>query len=428
MSKSRLNATAVYLFIEFAASASFSMMFVVTSLYEATVAGLSPLQLVLVGTTVEASIFLFEIPTGVVADTLSRRLSIIIGYFIMGAGFLLEGLFPAFLPILAAQVLWGLGYTFTSGATQAWITDEIGEEPANRLFLRAAQVGLFASLLGMGAASLVGAQNVALPLQVGAVIVMLIGAVLILIMPETGFKPLPREDRNTWQHMGHTFRQGLQAVRRSPRLMSIAGVGLFYGLYSEGFDRLWVKHLLDNFDLPVLFGNNQVAFFAALRIAATLVTIPALRFVEKRVDTGSPLAIGRAMLWVTGGISAAMLLFALSPLFAPLALSLGLYLVIDVLRDTAGPLHTAWINRNLDARVRATVHSMFGQVDAIGQIAGGPPVALIARFFSVAAAISTSALLLTPAGSLIRRANRLGDETPPAILEPELDPPPSPAD
>ena len=111
----KLNATKVYLFVEVAASAFFSMMFVSMSLYEVTVAGLTPLQLVLVGTTVELSVFLFEVPTGIVADVYSRRLSIIIGYLVMGVGFLIEGLFPFFVPILLAQVLWGLGYTFTSG-------------------------------------------------------------------------------------------------------------------------------------------------------------------------------------------------------------------------------------------------------------------------------------------------------------------------
>ena len=44
------------------------MMFVVTSLYEATVAGLTPVQLILVGTALEISAFVFEVPTGVVAD------------------------------------------------------------------------------------------------------------------------------------------------------------------------------------------------------------------------------------------------------------------------------------------------------------------------------------------------------------------------
>src|SRR5512141_2487814 len=158
----KLEAPRVFLIMEMAITVFTSMVFVTNSLYEATVAGLAPLQLVLIGTTLEISTFLFEVPTGIVADVYSRKLSIIIGYLLMGAGFLVDGFFPSLLPILLAQVIWGLGYTFTSGATQAWITDEIGEDDANRLFLRATQVGLFASLIGMGASILIGANNVAL--------------------------------------------------------------------------------------------------------------------------------------------------------------------------------------------------------------------------------------------------------------------------
>lgn len=407
--KLQLNAKFVYLFIEFSASAFFAMMFVVTSLYEATVAGLTPVQLILVGTALEVSAFVFEVPTGIVADVYSRRLSIIIGYLLMGLGFLVEGFFPAFVPILLAQIIWGLGYTFTSGATQAWITDEVGEETANKLFLRGTQVGLFASLIGMGAAMLVGANQIALPIQVGAVGVVLIGITLVFIMPETGFHPTPREDRDTWQHMWHTFKQGARAVRSRPRLMNIVFIGLFYGLYSEGFDRLWVKHLLDHFELPILFGNNQVAFFAALRVAGAVLTILAVRFVERRVDSTSPLAIGRAVLIVTGIISVALIGFALSPLFL---LSLVLYLVVSVLRNVHIPLQTGWVNQKLDPQVRATVHSMFGQVDAIGQMIGGPIVAGIASIGSAVSSLVTSGLLLTPALFFIERANsRSRDET-----------------
>jgi DHA3 family tetracycline resistance protein-like MFS transporter len=104
----KLNARFVYLFIEFSASMFFSMMFVVTSLYEATIAGLTPVQLILVGTTLEVAAFIFEVPTGIVADMYSRKLSIVIGYILMGVGFLIEGFFPAFLPILLAQVVWAL--------------------------------------------------------------------------------------------------------------------------------------------------------------------------------------------------------------------------------------------------------------------------------------------------------------------------------
>ncbi len=415
VSNLKLNPKTVYIFIEFSTSAFFAMMFTVTSLYEATVAGLTPVQLILVGTALEISAFVFEVPTGIVADVYSRRLSIIIGYILMGIGFLVEGFLPSFLPILLAQVIWGLGYTFTSGATQAWISDEIGEDEANKLFIRATQIGLFASLIGIGLASLVGANSVAMPLRVGSAGVLLIGVVLAIIMPETGFHPTPREDRNTWQHMWHTFKQGVETVRAKPRLMNIVFIGLFYGIYSEGFDRLWVKHLLDTFELPVIFGNNEVAFFSALRVAGTILTILAVRFVEKRVDSSSPLAIGRAVMIVTGGISLAMLGFALSPY---LILALSLYLVIDALRDVHIPLQTAWVNQKLDSKVRATVHSMFGQVDAIGQMLGGPIVAVIAVVGSAVASLVTSSLLLSPALFFIRRANTQSANEADAEVEP----------
>jgi DHA3 family tetracycline resistance protein-like MFS transporter len=410
----KLHPTKVYLFIEFAASAFFAMMFVSMSLYEVTVAELTPLQLVLVGTTVETSVFLFEVPTGVVADVVSRRLSIIIGYLLMGIGFLVEGLFPLFWPILLAQVLWGLGYTFTSGATEAWISDEIGEEPANQLFLRATRVGLIASLLGMGAAVFIGSQNVALPILVGSGGVVLIGIVLAFIMPETGFKPTPKQDRNTWQQMGHTFMEGIAAVRARPRLMTVLGIGLFYGLYSEGFDRLWVKHFLDTFELPQWVGSTEVAFFGVLRAVGTVLTIFVIGYVEKRLDTRQPRAIGRTMLLVTGLISASLIGFAISP---ALGITLGLFLLIYILRRIAMPLYTAWVNQKLDSGTRATVLSMSGQVDAIGQIAGGPGVGLIANLVSVTAAIVTSGLLLSPALPLIGRANTQSREEAEVELE-----------
>ena len=401
--KNNFKPSNIYLFIEIAASIFFPMIFVASSLYQITVAGLTPLQLVLIGTTLEVAAFIFEIPTGIIADVYSRKLSIIIGYILMGLGFLVMGFFPAFWPILIAQVIWGLGYTFTSGAEEAWISDEIGEENANQLFLRATRIGLYASLAGMGLAVLVGGENVAFPIRWGGVGLIFTGLVLVFTMPETGFKPTPREDRNTLEQMVFTFKEGIGAVRSRPRLLTILGIGLFYGLYSEGFDRLWVKHIIDTFDLPDIFAGSQVAFFGALRAVSTIAAIIAMRAVEKRLDTSQLHTIGRAMLAVTGLISISLVGFALSPY---LGLSLIIYLLIYVLRTISNPLYTAWVNQNLDSETRATVLSISGQVDAIGQIAGGPGVGLIAKLVSVVAAITTSGALLSPALILIRRANR----------------------
>src|SRR6476469_3485279 len=107
-----------------------TLVFTVNLIYQVQVAHLNPLQLVLVGTVLEGAAFLFEVPTGIVADVYSRRLSIIIGVFLLGICLGLQGIVPNVGVILLAQAIWGLGYTFTSGAQEAWLTDEVGVEHA----------------------------------------------------------------------------------------------------------------------------------------------------------------------------------------------------------------------------------------------------------------------------------------------------------
>ncbi|HEY3313303.1 MAG TPA: MFS transporter [Anaerolineales bacterium] len=408
----KLDAYKLYLGLMFFNSFFFSMIFVVASFYEATVAGLTGLQLVLVGTTVELTILLFEIPTGIVADAYSRRLSIIIGYFIMGWAFIVEGSFPAFLPIVLAQILWGIGYTFTSGATQAWLSDEIGESNANRAFMRGNQFDLAGALLGMLVAIPLGNLAVNLPILAGGVAVSAIAIALALLMPEHGFHPVRPEDRNTWQHMGDIFKKGLNAVRARPTLMAILGVGLIYGLYSEGWDRLWVKYLVDHFTLPSIFGMNEVAFFGLLRAGGMILSILASRLVEKRLDTNHPPTVARAMMVITALLAASIFTFAFSP---ALAISIAAVWLVSIARNVMDPLYNAWVNQRLDSDTRATVISMSGQVDAIGQVASGPLAGLVS-LWSVQAAITFASLLITPALPLIARANRLHvDEKAPVV-------------
>ena len=90
--------------------------------------GMSPLQLVLAGTALEVAYFLCEVPTGVLADLYSRRLSLIVSAVVSGIGMVLVGLAPSPTSVLLAMALWGLGWTFRSGAEDAWLADEVGAD------------------------------------------------------------------------------------------------------------------------------------------------------------------------------------------------------------------------------------------------------------------------------------------------------------
>ena len=192
------RAVPVYLLLSGLGSLFFSMIVTVNLIYHVETVGLSPLQLVLVGTTLEAVVVLFEIPTGVVADLVSRRRSILIGYGLIGVGFIIEGSIPAFAAILAAQVLWGIGYTFTSGATEAWITDEVGEAEVGPVLLRGNQAGMDGAIVGILLGTGLGLVAIQMPIILGGIGYLLLTTALLRSMPETNFQPTPREDRSTW--------------------------------------------------------------------------------------------------------------------------------------------------------------------------------------------------------------------------------------
>ena len=114
----------LYLLISGASALFLWLAFSVNLVFQVERVGLSPLELVLVGTVLEGTYFLFEIPTGVVADVYSRRLSVIVGTALLGAGLFVVAV-PSFPVILLGNVVMGIGYTFISGALGAWIVDEI---------------------------------------------------------------------------------------------------------------------------------------------------------------------------------------------------------------------------------------------------------------------------------------------------------------
>lgn len=411
------DAFAVFLLLEGATALFYGLIFTVNMVYQVTVVKLDPFQLVLMGTTLEAVIFLFEVPTGIVADLYSRRLSILIGLILIGLGFMLEGAFPAFLPVLLAQVLWGLGATFTSGATQAWIADEVGEERAAQAFVRGAQIGSIGGLLGIAGSVVLGSMHIQLPIVAGGAAFVVLAGLLALFMPETGFVPTPRDERSTAHDMVRTFREGTRLVRRRSILLTFLGIAAITGLFSEGFDRLWTPHVIQNLGLPAVGGLTVVVWFGLFRVVSMLIGLAATELVRRQIDVNSNRAVGRALIVFAGGMSASLIAFALAPTFAA---GMAAYFIMVTLRHVSGPLEQAWLNRNIESGVRATMFSMAGQVNAIGQIAGGPVIGLVGARVSLRAALTASGLMLAPITLLYGRALRqsMGRERPPVPIKP----------
>jgi DHA3 family tetracycline resistance protein-like MFS transporter len=187
----------------------YSLISAVSSIYAITVAQLTPLQLVLVGTILEASIFVFEIPTGVVADLVSRRVSVIIGVLLIGIGFIVWGSWTEFATILLAQFLWGVGYTFTRGFTGVdQRRDWRGGLPTG--IPEGIRYGQYASLAGVGWAVLLARTSLESPSSARGGFPVPGAGVDALDAP----KPISTPSRgrpHIRQQFFHTIRQGRQA-------------------------------------------------------------------------------------------------------------------------------------------------------------------------------------------------------------------------
>jgi DHA3 family tetracycline resistance protein-like MFS transporter len=189
-------------------------------------------------------------------------------------------------------------------------------------------------------------------------------------------------------------------------LLIILGIGLFYGLYSEGYDRLWTKHLLETFTLPLLGDLEPVVWFGIINAMGMLLSLGGTEIARRKVDTASYLNVARSLLVITSVLVVSLIGFAQTEYFV---LALSLIWIIRIARSVIGPLYTAWLNQGLDSQVRATVLSMSGQVDAIGQILGGPIIGLIGSNVSVRAALTASGLILSPVLALYGRAIQRGE-------------------
>ncbi len=128
---------------------------------------------------------------------------------------------------------------------------------------------------------------------------------------------------------------------------------------------------------------------------------------RRRVDTTGPRQGATVLLQLTAVLAVSVAVFGLARSFA---LAVAARLVASVCRAVMDPLYVGWLNRDLDPSVRATVISMGGQANALGQIAGGPAVGALGAAVSLRAAMLASAALLTPAVAIYARLRgRVGE-------------------
>ena len=372
----------------------------VTAVYLVVVADLSPSALVLIGTAQALTTLVAEIPAGVLADTVSRRRSIVIAQVTTGGGMVMAGLVTTFPLLAASQCLCGLGWAFASGADVAWLADELGQPRAvDRVLATQGRWELLAGPAGMltfGALAYATALWVAIVVSGAAMLAL--GAV-VARWPEDGFTP--RDPGRRWDEAAAILRGGVR-LARIDRVLGGALVAtvLFHGGF-EAYGRLLQRHVLA-LGLPA--DPDPIVWFTAIGLIGFVLGAITLRLVQQRIDDDGAPQCTYAVTCAVGG--AGLLLFAHAP--SASGAVVGALLVSGIADPVGRVATTIWVNRRATSDVRATVHSFVSQAEHVGEVVLGLALAGVAGAASVSVALTGSAVLLAAAGAVALAVGRLG--------------------
>jgi DHA3 family tetracycline resistance protein-like MFS transporter len=201
--------------------------------------------------------------------------------------------------------------------------------------------------------------------------------------------------------MKTTLVDGSRVVRLSPILVLFLAIGFFFGMTSEGIDRLGDAHFLTNFNFPPLGNLQPIVWFGIIEMGVLVLGIFCTEVLRRRLDMEDHGRVAKTLIVFSGLRILMVSAFALAGDFY---MALLAFWAAALLRSLSGPLYETWLTVSIPQRVRATVISMTGQSDAIGQVAGGPVIGWIGTAVSIRTALVTSALLLSPALLLYAKA------------------------
>lgn len=370
---------------------------------------LSLMQIATIYAVITIAGIILEVPTGVIADTYSRRFSVILGGVFIGLCYTGIGLFPLFVVALLTALLEAFGDACVSGALDAWITDEVGADSVGPLFVRAAQ--LSAPMYWLGTAlsiALAAHYSYQVPIVIGGLLWFVLTAVLLVTMPETGF-----QRRSPEQHgLGHlrstgaTFRTGLSMLRQHRVVLQLCMASFCISGLVEFFWRASAQQFLREFVLPVitlpLLGPlKDNAWLGFLAVSRSALVVGGMSVLQRTMQHRNPRTLAGLMTILTLLLVPAVLVFAST---GSIWIAIVAWLTLNLAYDMAQPVLATWLNQSIESSARATILSIHSQVVMLGMLVPGSLLSLLGDWYGGRFTLLVGSLLLLP--TLLLYGNR----------------------
>lgn len=372
-------------------------------------AGLTIFEVFVANAFFTAGMVVFEIPTGVVADTAGRRVSFLLSLIVLILGtigyLLLAEAGAGVVAFSAASVVLGLGFTFYSGAVEAWVVDALNatgyDGTLDQVFVRGGMVTGAAMLIGTLGGGVLGSIDLAIPFVARVVFLAAALGTAAFAMHDIGFTPRRVTMSEYPAEMRRTARTGIKYgwTNRSIRLLlvvSLIQMGVFtWAFYAWpplflellGSDAVWVAGAVaSGIALSMMIGNALVGWLT--------------RFCGRRTTI---------MLWAVGISGAAAIVVGIADSFW---VAMPALLISTATVGVMTPVKQSYLNQLIPSEERATVLSVDSMSGSVGGVVGQVGLGGIAGVASIGVGFVTGALVslvaLLPLGAL-RRHNDTAD-------------------
>ena len=373
-------------------------------------AGLDILEVFIANAVFTGSMALFEIPTGIVADTRGRRLSFLLSLVIVLAGTLCYVWVAAsgggLIYFIGASVILGLGYTFYSGAVEAWLVDALEasgyDGELDEVFARGSMVTGCAMILGTVAGGFLGSVQLDFPFFVRAGLLALVFGFAFFTMRDLGYVKKDLQGTSALSQMRRLAATSFSLGWGERRMKLLVSVGAAQsGFMAWGF-HAWQPHFLELLGDPnaVRVAGGIAALVALAGIVGNGVVEWFTRFCGKRTTL---------LLWAAVIQTVAAIGIGLAGSFY---LAVGLYLVVMAAAGVTMPVRQAYLHQLIPGEQRATVISFDSLIGSVASMGGQAGLGYLSRVRSLADGYVVGGavtILALPVLVLLRRAGTGAD-------------------
>jgi MFS family permease len=330
-------------------------------------AGLSIFEVFVANAAFTAAMALFEIPTGVVADTRGRRASFLLSESTLALGTLayvgVAAIGGGLLLFCLAGVILGLGYTFYSGAVEAWLVDALQatgyRHELDGVFAKASIVASVAMIVGTVGGGLLGQLDLSIPYLVRAALILIAFAVGFGTMHDIGFTPRTMRLQGIVGEMRNVARAGITYGWRKPavRLLVVESF-VTWGFFSWAW-YAWQPYFLE------LYGKDAIWLSGLIASLFALAGIGGNALVGKLARPG-----GRRTTILLGAAAVSTATMVATGVIRYFWVTVPVFLLGAVAGGILQPVRQTYLHQSIPTSERATLVSFDSLMGSLGSVGG----------------------------------------------------------